>query len=117
MKVIVCGGRSFAGKDLMFSWLDKFHAEHVVDLVLEGGQTGADSMAKEWAKSRGILVVEEAAEWDRFGRSAGPIRNQKMIDRYRPDAVIAFAGNRGTKDMRRRAESAGLTIYKVTNRA
>jgi hypothetical protein len=48
------------------------------------------------------------ADWEKLGRSAGPIRNQAMLDEGRPDLVVAFPGHHGTADMVRRARAAGV---------
>jgi len=55
-------------------------------------------------------------EWDELGKKAGPLRNQRMLDEGKPDLVVAFPGGGGTKDMVRRAVSAGVAIHEV-NRA
>lgn len=49
------------------------------DMVYVGDANGVDDRASEWAKETGIDVRVFAAEWDRHGRSAGPIRNRKML--------------------------------------
>jgi hypothetical protein len=50
------------------------------------------------------------AQWKKHGRAAGPIRNQRMLDKGKPDLVVAFPGGRGTADMIRRAERAGVPV-------
>jgi hypothetical protein len=58
-----------------------------------------------------------AAEWDTFGRAAGPIRNQSMID-MAPDLVLAFHNDmdhsRGTVDTVDRAIKAGINVEVIT---
>lgn len=44
--------------------------------------------------------------------SAGLARNQRMLEQCSPSAVIAFPGGRGTADMVRRAEAAGLPVWR-----
>jgi hypothetical protein len=53
------------------------------------------------------------AQWKKHGRAAGPIRNQRMLDEGKPDLVVAFPGGRGTADMIRRAERAGVPVQQV----
>lgn len=58
-------------------------------------------------------VIEERrypAQWSLHGRSAGPRRNQRMLDEGRPDLVLAFPGARGTADLVRRAQAAGVLV-------
>jgi len=47
-----------------------------------------------------------------LGRRAGAIRNQEMIDEGKADGVVAFPGGKGTEDLVRRAEAAGLTVWR-----
>lgn len=112
-RVIVCGGRDYADRDELFGALDRFHAKHGISCVIEGGARGADSLAYDWGVSRMVCVERVPADWKAFGASAGPKRNQKMIDEHRPDAVIAFSGGRGTADMVSRAKRHGLPVWEV----
>jgi hypothetical protein len=81
-------------------------------MIIHGGASGADRLAGEWAASRGIPVEVHPADWQKYGRAAGPIRNQQMIDR-KPDMVVAFPGGRGTADMVRRVRMAGIELVVV----
>lgn len=74
---------------------------------------GVDSFAAEWAIKFGFKLYKFPAEWDKYGRKAGPIRNQQMLDEGKPDAVIAFPGGTGTADMVRRSEKAGIKVYRI----
>lgn len=97
MKVIVAGSRNLKCKDLIFKKLDEI--KNMIDEVVCGEATGADSIGKEWAIKNGIHVKSFPAEWDKFGRMAGPIRNRDM-GKY-ADYLVAFwdGKSRGTKDM------------------
>ena len=108
-RILVCGDRRWIGRALMervFVHIDK------QAVIIEGECQGADIMARELAKSRGNRVEPYFAEWRRLGRAAGPLRNQQMIDEGAPDLIIAFhaqlSRSRGTADMIRRAEKAGV---------
>jgi hypothetical protein len=50
------------------------------------------------------------ADWKRFGRAAGPMRNERMLKEGRPDLVIAFPGRTGTAGMKALAREAGVMI-------
>lgn len=113
MRVIVCGGRKYNNAQRLYSILGKLHRERGIDIVIQGGAAGADDLAKGWAHAHGINTITYAAEWDKHGRSAGPKRNQAMLERERPDAVVAFPGGRGTADMVRRAKAAGVRIWEI----
>jgi len=53
------------------------------------------------------------ADWKSYGKGAGPIRNQLMLDEGKPDLVLAFhndiSSSRGTADMIRRAKKHGIS--------
>lgn len=59
-------------------------------LLIHGGAQGADAHADSWAKRNGVNVARIDALWDAEGRSAGPKRNQRMLD-----YAIALAGGLG----------------------
>ncbi len=112
MKVLVCGGRAYHDKEAVFRALDNLHTGHArpITRVIQGGGTGADALGARWATLRGIEVQEFRAEWATDGPSAGPRRNQRMLDVARPDLVVAFPGGRGTADMVRRARRARVIV-------
>jgi hypothetical protein len=114
MRVLVCGGRDFSDCGLVFDTLDALAKVEVVDCIIEGDARGADRIAGAWAKRRRVDLVLIPADWQKHGKAAGPIRNQKMLDQGKPDLVIAFPGGRGTDDMVRRAEVAGVSVKRVT---
>jgi acyl-CoA synthetase (NDP forming) len=58
-------------------------------------------------------VTSFPANWKKHGKSAGPIRNQLMLDVGKPDLVIAFPGGSGTADMIRRARKAGVPVKEI----
>ena len=64
--------------------------------IISGMASGADTFAVEWAARFGFPLRAFPAEWDKHGRSAGPIRNQRMLDEGKPDLVVAFPGGKGT---------------------
>lgn len=111
MRVIVCGGRDYTDREAAFAALDRFHAQKGITCLIQGGATGADALAYEWALLRRVIAHNVPADWSKHGKAAGPIRNQQMIDKYRPNALIAFPGGRGTDDMMKRAKAARLPVY------
>lgn len=114
MRVLVCGGRAFRDRDAISRALMPYRPQPVTEpsehILIVGGATGADALAEEWADVWGMRKRVFPANWNRDGRAAGPIRNQRMIDEGKPDLVIAFPGGRGTADMVRRAKAAGIEV-------
>lgn len=111
--VIVCGGRHYDDRDRLAYLLDWFHERYRIAKLVHGGAKGADTLAGEWAEFRGVECVVHCAEWERYGRRAGPIRNAEML-RHEPKMVIAFRGGTGTKNMVELSKSRGIEVIEVT---
>jgi hypothetical protein len=109
MKLLVCGGRTFTDKRWLESVLNKISAVKDIDLLIHGGARGADKLAGEWAFAIGVRVKECRADWSKFGKAAGPMRNSEML-KLKPDLVVAFPGGKGTADMVRKAKAAGVGV-------
>jgi hypothetical protein len=110
MKVLVCGGRDYKNRRRVFEELDQIHAETPITLVIEGGASGADSLAFQWAQGKFRPVVTHFADWATLGKAAGPVRNSEMLKRYKPDVVLAFPGGLGTANMIKQATEAGVRV-------
>lgn len=114
MRILVCGGRDFQDKDAVFSVLDRALDRYGIDdlLIIEGEARGADRLAREWAIDREVCFVGEPARWKRDGRkTAGPMRNIRMLDRWRPHGVIAFPGGPGTAHCIEEARRRGIIVW------
>jgi len=112
MRVLVCGGRDYNDRAVLWYRLDSLGPPEV-SAIISGMAPGADSLAAEWAKRFGFPLHAFPADWKKHGRAAGPIRNQRMLDEGKPDIVLAFPGGRGTADMIRRAEATGVKVVRV----
>ena len=109
MRVLVCGSRQFGNHGWLNHELDLIHRARPITLLIEGGANGADRLAREWARRKGIPWTTEEADWVTHGRAAGPIRNSLMLTKHQPNLVVAFPGNgRGTWDMIAKAQAAGI---------
>ena len=112
LRIIVCGGRDYRDRQAVFDALDRLHAKRGIDFLIQGVADGADYLAWQWANERGVPCGSYPAHWDEHGKRAGPIRNQKMIEEGKADGVVAFPGGAGTADLVRRAEAAGITVWR-----
>jgi hypothetical protein len=99
MRILVCGGRSYNNAERVNSALDAINDADGIDVIIHGGCSGADELARRWAASRKVECIAYPADWNQYGRAAGPIRNRSMITDGKPDIVVAFPGGRGTRDM------------------
>lgn len=109
-KVVVTGGRRYANKARVYECLDHLLKVKPFDMLIEGGATGADTLAREWAKERCFPCLTCEADWDFFGNAAGSIRNGHMLKTYQPILVLAFPGGPGTKDCVTRAVAMKITV-------
>lgn len=113
MRVLVCGGRDFANEAYIWRSLDRLHAEKPITALMQGGARGVDTIAGAWARTKPeIQRFVCRADWEKHGKAAGPKRNARMLE-WEPDLVVAFPGGRGTADMVRRAEAAGVPVKRV----
>jgi hypothetical protein len=111
MRVLVCGGRTFDDQEMLDAALHQINIETPISLIIQGMARGADLLAKQWAERNGVACIGYRADWKRYGnRTAGPIRNQEMLDDGKPELVVAFPGGKGTLDMVRRADKAGVPV-------
>jgi hypothetical protein len=111
-RLVITGGRDFEDRDAVFSALDavkRIHPE--LKVLIHGDARGADTLAKEWALERGLTPEPYPANWDKFKKAAGFIRNQEMIDRGKPHAAVAFPGESGTSDMVDRINLAKIPLW------
>lgn len=114
MKILVCGGRDFQDYDLLKTTLSALQVERgEFSLIIHGAARGADALADQYASRHRIPVKAFPADWDTYGRSAGPIRNALMLDDGEPDLVVAFPGGRGTKNMVLQSRLAGVEVIEV----
>lgn len=79
-------------------------------VVVSGGARGVDTFAEVAAKARGLDTLIFHADWERLGRRAGPIRNERII--AHADRLVAFwnGSSRGTLNSLVLANRASLPI-------
>jgi O-acetyl-ADP-ribose deacetylase (regulator of RNase III) len=110
--VCVCGGRDFNNRYEVWRFLDRLHAHRRITLLIHGDARGADRIAGAWAKWRRIPVKAVPADWNRFGKAAGPHRNAAMV-KMRPHCLIAFPGGTGTANMISQCHEADINVHQV----
>lgn len=112
-RIIVAGSRDFANKEKLYKTLDTCleDVDGEVEIV-SGHCRGADMLGEQYAKEHLIPLVVFPADWERYGKRAGYIRNKQMAEyASKEDGVlIAFpvGESRGTKMMIRLAHEYGL---------
>jgi YspA, cpYpsA-related SLOG family len=119
---LITGSRDFdeyKESHVKFIWdiLDRYAEGAGPELIMiNGGARGADTICQSWAVERGVQCNIYPAQWDNFGRAAGPIRNKKMVEALleaEGTDVLAFANgaladSRGTRNCVEHATVQGL---------
>jgi hypothetical protein len=98
MKLAIIGSRSFTNIELAEQVFVSFFPQDRVSLIVSGGAKGADLIGKELAKKHSIELLEFLPDWHGLGKSAGFIRNRKIVESS--DMVLAFhdGTSRGTQN-------------------
>lgn len=109
-RVLVCGGRDFSDFRRLYEILDGY----AIAEMCHGAARGADFCAGGWAQERSVPCRAFPADWNRYGKAAGAIRNWQMLVEFKPDLVIAFSGGRGTANMVKLAQREGLDVVEVS---
>ncbi|MHA1302510.1 MAG: DUF2493 domain-containing protein [Candidatus Heimdallarchaeaceae archaeon] len=108
MKLAIVGGRNFNDYEKLEDAMQFFHIEDFqeVSVIISGGAKGADSLGERYAENWNIQIKQFLPEWNKYGKAAGFIRNQQIVDAC--DMVLAFwdGESKGTKDTIDKARKA-----------
>jgi len=118
MNILICGSRDWNDFTTIKKYLEevKNTNNQMVNqiTIIHGGCKGADSIGGYFALQFGFQVRVFKADWSKYGKAAGPIRNQQMLDEGQPNLVVAFHNalekSKGTLDMVSRAKNAGINV-------
>lgn len=113
MRVLVCGGRKYGDREHVFSVLNAVRNYYGQICIVEGGATGADRLARDWAVATGTPLIEIPANWSFYGNAAGGMRNGWMIEFMKPEIILAFPGGSGTANMKRQGVAANIPVFDV----
>ena len=101
-RVVVAGCRDYNNYDEAKQHIDfcisDIRKKYTI-IFVSGGCRGADMLGEQYAKQNGYKIERYPAEWDKYGKSAGPKRNKKMAEAA--DYIICFWDfkSKGTKTM------------------
>jgi len=127
--LLITGSRSFAGfpQEQIFHIFDLIFKKFKFDpwegdKVLVGGAKGIDMMVLNYMINLGRHKNKEytyayrvmQAEWDKYGKAAGPIRNKEMVKKCTKGAGIWDGESRGTKHCLDELDKAGKLLFKIT---
>jgi hypothetical protein len=118
VRVLVCGSRTWEDYESIFLALRKVELVCNIEAVIEGEARGADILSRIAAEHLHVPVMPFPANWDKYGRSAGPIRNTQMLREGKPKLVLAFTtdleSSRGTRNMVYQAREAIVPVWVST---
>jgi hypothetical protein len=127
MKVIIAGSRNITNmrfvEEAIYGWNDPIaypnpETRPQITEVVCGEARGVDTLGKQWAIKNNIPVKSFPADWDKYGKAAGYVRNEQMSD-YADSLIVVMyiedehkmVGTRGTTHMLNIAKEKGLRYY------
>lgn len=114
-RMIVCGGVDFNDYDFFKSQMDRLIAYYENIRLVSGHARGADTFAEQYATEKGIQIQVFPAEWEKYGKAAGPIRNRAMLDYAMEETPVVAAfwngKSRGTGNMLKQSKAVGAECH------
>lgn len=110
MKLGIVGYRNYTNYEQFCIHINKIPG---IAMIISGGCQGADKLAERYALENNIPMIIHKPEWDKYGKSAGPIRNALIVSGS--DMIIAFLhkDSKGTKDTIKKAKIANKPFIEV----
>lgn len=111
----IVGSRTFVDYGRLSTVIDHFLKNHEIDMIISGGACGADALAERYAYEHNIKIIKYLPQWNVYGKRAGAVRNQLIVDNS--NYIIAFwdgdsPGTKITIDMAKKAKIP-ITIINV----
>ena len=125
-RLLICGDREWTNTVAIIREMVKLPKDTI---IIQGCASGADTIAMKVAQVLGLELLSAEdnhskktpgfpAKWNVYGRRAGPVRNQQMLDEGKPNEVWAFHTNinksKGTLHMIKIAGKKGITVRLFT---
>lgn len=126
-RVLICGGSKFGVLDdgsvnprainnlnKLFDTIISHKFPNTVVEIVSASNVGVETYGITYAKEKNLKLHEYEANVERYGNSAGAVRNHKMLFDGRPDLVIALAGGAGTRHMKAICMDYGVEVLEVS---
>jgi hypothetical protein len=112
MKTAIIGTRTFENYQQLCQIIGNL--EHKPTEIISGGASGADARAERYAQENGLLLTIHLPNWKAYGKAAGPMRNNCIIEDC--DQLVAFwdGQSKGTSHSIKTARTKGKPT-KVVN--
>lgn len=108
MKLAIIGSRNCPQIDI------ESHLKFIPDTIISGGAKGADTYAREFAKMKGLKMIEFFPDYEKYGKVAPLERNKLIVEEC--DCLLAFwdGKSNGTRFTLELAKAKGKPI-KIVN--
>ncbi len=109
----VVGSRSFTVYSVLEESLEQWEQDNDVkiDTIVSGGARGTDTLAVQYARSNGLMLIEYLPDYEKYSGSKAPLeRNTLIVDKA--DYLIAFPteDSRGTWNSVQKARKKGIPV-------
>lgn len=124
VRIIIAGGRDYDDWNLLCNIIDNYlkdiYPMYKLPTIISGGCKGADELGERYAEYFGYELKRFPADWYKYGKAAGPIRNAEMAKYAVADGsygvLFAFwdCKSKGTENMIETAEKYGLEVHIIS---
>lgn len=111
MKLAIVGDRHFTGYSFLYKTLKNLDLNF--SEIVSGDASGVDRLAEQYARNNNIPFTCFKAEWDKYGRSAGPRRNTLIVENSDLILALVSQASRGTMNCINQALSCAKPIIFV----
>ncbi|MEH6631836.1 MAG: SLOG family protein [Halopseudomonas aestusnigri] len=109
MKVIIAGSRTIDDYEALVTFVESIGWP--IEEIVSGGCRGVDELGERWAESKSISKKVLHADWAKYGREAGELRNRDMA-KYADGLILLWDGKSpGASCMLRESSRAGIEIH------
>ncbi len=113
--LLIAGSRNYTDRDTFNRVTEEYiDSEDAFTVIVAGGAAGADELAKDYALEHGLQYIEFPADWEKYGRAAGPKRNDEMVKFIKEKngrALYFWDGeSKGTKQCIESARKNGIDV-------
>ena len=99
MKIVIAGSRTITNINILLKVIELSGYKITKDdEIVSGGARGVDTLAEIYAKNKGVSIKIFKPDWDKYGKSAGVIRNYEMA-KYCDVGIVIHNGSNGSMNM------------------
>ena len=106
--LVVSGSRNFSNASIIAQYLQQALQKQPNLVLVSGGAKGADHLVQQWASNNHVPCLVVPAKWHKFGKAAGPIRNNFMLAMAHGLLAFPQTTSKGTFSVIKQAKKLGL---------